>query len=237
MPVWGWRTPATDIPEQYLGTFRIVKRDVKMGTAWPMCRTFGYDYCIFMNDTKLTILQEKRGGEWRDWMVDSPYDWYAMGEFALRTQASNVLVGGLGLSLILHHLFLRRDIAKITVVELNKEIIDLVSSYIPKDDRVEIVHGDFLKVVPELASKDKKYDTVIMDMWTGEDRECVDLFNKAFEVVSNFYPSSINLFHSFQRLIDTEIVNTHFKTGLDGPLRFIPEDLSRAALQRRQSTQ
>jgi hypothetical protein len=59
LPIWDWRTPATRIPEQSRGNFRIIKRTVKAGTAWPMCKTMGYDYCIFMNDAILTLLQER----------------------------------------------------------------------------------------------------------------------------------------------------------------------------------
>ena len=72
MPIWGWNTPAQNIPEQQVGDFRIIKRVAKAGTAWPMNGTLGYDYCVFMDDAPMTILQQRRGDRWRDWMVDSP---------------------------------------------------------------------------------------------------------------------------------------------------------------------
>jgi hypothetical protein len=234
MPVWGWNTPAAGIPEQSLGEFRIIKRKVKAGTAWPMCGTLGYDYCVFMEEALLTILQERKGDEWRDWMVDSPYDWYAMGEYGLRTRPSKVIVGGLGLSLVLCHLVLRKDLEKITVIELNRDVIDMVSSHIPLDDRIEIIYGDFFDVVPELASKHERYDTLIMDMWTGEDQECMDIFKRAFVLAREHYPNSMHLFHSFQKLVDAEIVSLHLPREPGNSLRFAPENFSPEALRKRQ---
>jgi spermidine synthase len=224
LPVWSWRTPAINIPEQMSGKFRIVKRRVKAGTAWPMCKTLGYDYCVFMNDATLTLLQEEVEGEWRDWMVDSPYEWYAMGEYAMRTNGPNVLVGGLGLGLILHHLTLRNDVEKMRVIEISKDVIQMISPYIPNDKRIEIICGDFFETLPKLTSKGEEYNTVIMDIWAGENYQCIEDFKRARILLHNYYPSALHLFHSFQKAVDME-------TFLISPIskrckethRFIPE--------------
>ncbi len=235
MPIWEWRTPAYDIPEQTIGDFRIIKRVARAGTAWPMCGTLGYDYCVFMEDAPITILQERRGDNWRDWMVDSPYDWYAMGEYAMRARPPNILVAGLGLSLVTNHLSLRRDLAKIKIVELNEEVIEMVAPHLPKDNRFEVVHGDFFDVLFELASKGERYDTIIMDIWTGEDYESIPDFKRALALVREHYPQSLQFFHSFQKIVDTDIVNSHLPRQGDGPLSFIPQRYSPHELHKRQT--
>ncbi len=233
LPVWGWSTPAKEIPEQAIGNFRIIKRVAKAGTAWPMNGTLGYDYCVFMEDAQMTILQERRGSGWRDWMVDSPYDWYAMGEYALRAKPRNVLVAGLGLALIAQHLSLRRDLTKVKIVELNKEVIEMVSPYMPTDRRFEVINGDFFKILPRIVSVGERYDTIIMDIWTGEDSESIHDFKRALAMVRSLYPASLHLFHSFQKEVDTEIVNSSFPHK--GKLSFVPEKYSAKELQKRRA--
>ena len=235
MPIWGWNTPAKNIPEQQVGNFRIIKRFAKAGTAWPMCGTLGYDYCVFMEDAPMIILQQRRGNGWRDWMVDSPYDWYAMGEYAMRARPGNVLVAGLGLTLVDQHLALRRDIAKIKIVELNEEVIKMVAPNLPKDKRIEVVHDDFFDAVPKLAAKGEAYDTIIMDIWTGEDSESIPDFRKTFALVQEHYPKALQLYHSFQKAVDTDIVNSHLPRGTEGPVSFVPERYSVEELIKRQS--
>jgi len=222
LPVWDWKTPATMIPQQSSKNFRIIKRIVRAGTAWPMCKTLGYDYCIFMSDVTLTLLQEKVvDGGWRDWMVDSPYEWYAMGEFSMRTMPPNVLVGGLGLGLILHHLTLRKDLEKIIVIEVSKDVIQMVSPYLPKDDRIEMIHGDFFKVVPKFASEDNRFNTVIVDISAGEDYECTENFKNTIKLLDNYYPNALHLFHSFQKMVDMEII-AQYLGDVEKPIRFVP---------------
>ncbi|MDW8022223.1 MAG: hypothetical protein RMJ15_00545 [Nitrososphaerota archaeon] len=222
MPIWNWKTPALTTPEQFNGRFRIVKRAVKAGTAWPMCKTLGYDYCIFMDDATLTLLQERVGEEWRDWMVDSPYEWFAMGEYAMRAMPPNILVAGLGLGLILHHLTLRRDIEKIVVVEVNKEIIEMVSPYIPMDKRIEIVHGDFFEVVPKLASEGKTFNTTIVDIWAGDPQNYIEDLKRAIVMLRNSYPKALHIFHPVQKIIDNEIIAQGLG-NIEKPISFKPK--------------
>ncbi|MBA7677044.1 Polyamine aminopropyltransferase [subsurface metagenome] len=223
LPIRDWITSASRIPQQSTGDFRIIKRAVKAQTAWPMFKTLGYDYCIFMDNAALTLLQEKNGDEWNDWMVDSPYEWYAMGEYAMRTRPANVLVGGLGLGLVLHHLTLRKDVEKVTVIELNKDVIKMVSPYVPNDNRIEIVHGDFFKAVPQLCSEGREFNTIIVDIWAGEDAdECTEDFENAWMLLNKYYPNALYLFHSFQKSVDNEIIAQYLPYA-ERPIQFVRE--------------
>jgi hypothetical protein len=226
LPVWNWKTPALMIPQQSSGDFRIIKRTVTAGTAWPMCKTLGYDYCIFMSNATLTLLQEKVRGRWKDWMVDSPYEWYAMGEFSMRTVPPNVLIGGLGLGLILHHLTQRRDLEKIVVVEMSKNVIEMVSPYLPNDDRIKVIHGDLFKLVPKFASEDAKFNTIIVDIWAGENYECIEKLENTIDLLYNYYPDSLHMFHSFQKMVEMEIIAKYLE-GIEKPIRFIPSRFTR----------
>lgn len=223
LPIWSWKTPATAIPEQERGNYRIIKRTVKPGTAWPMCKTLGYDYCVFMREAVLTLLQEKVGDKWRDWMVDSPYEWYAMGEYSMRANGPRILVGGLGLGLILHHLTLRRDIEEITVVEISEDVIHMVSPYIPKDPRIKIIHGDIYSVIPQFASRGEKFDTIIIDIWAGRDYEFVEEFMKMRRMLEAHYSDALHLYHPFQRILDTENFFSYLR-GVKKPIGFVPKE-------------
>ena len=90
-----------------------------------------------------------------------------------------MLVAGLGLTLVDQHLALRKDIAKIKIVELNEEVIEMVAPHLPKDERFEVVHGDFFEVLPQLAARGEEYDTIIMDIWTGEDERIPPRFQES----------------------------------------------------------
>lgn len=224
LPIWSWRTPATDIPEQVCGSFRVTKRVVKPGTAWPMCKTLGYDYCVFMREATLTLLQERVGDGWKDWMVDSPYEWYAMGEYSMRAHGPRVLVGGLGLGLILHHLTMRRDIDEITVVEVSGDVIQIISPYIPRDQRIGIIQGDIFDVIPRLASEGREFDTIIIDIWAGRDYEFVEDFRRLRSTLYKYYANALHLFHPFQKILDTEMFLSYLG-DVKKPIRFVPEDV------------
>lgn len=224
LPIRDWKTPASEISEQQYGRFRIIKREVKAGTAWPMNGTFGYDYCVFTKDATLTLLQEKVAGEWRDWMIDSPYELYAMAEYSVRAEAPNILVGGLGLGLLLHYLTQRRDVSVIKVIERSKDVIQMVAPHFSKDERIEIIQCDFFKVIPRLKRQGQGFNTVIVDIWAGHIHEYIRDFKKARDLLKHYYPEALNLFHPFQKLIDKEIICRHLEAAKT-PIRFVPTAL------------
>ena len=151
----------------------------------------------------------------------------------MRTRPPKVLVAGLGLTLIDQHLALRRDLAKVKIVELNHEVIEMVSPHLPKDPRFEVVQGNFFELLPQFAAEGEEYNTIIIDIWTGEDEESLPDFKKARLMVEKLYPSSLHFYHSFQKTVDTEIVNSYLPH--EGPLNFVPERFSIEELRKRQS--
>ena len=101
-------------------------------------------------------------------MVDDPMHWLGMQRLAEHS-SGNVLVCGLGLGLIVHHLCNNKNVARIDVAELNKDVISLVKPLLPRDSRVNVFHMD--------ASSDvllrKGYDTVIIDLLVKEGDDVV----------------------------------------------------------------
>ena len=72
----------------------------------------------------------------------------------------NVLIGGLGIGLILLAIQDKEDVKQITVVEKNKEVIELVGSQLPLNSKVHIVNDDVFEYKPLF-----KYNTIYMDIW------------------------------------------------------------------------
>ena len=72
----------------------------------------------------------------------------------------NVLIGGLGIGLILLAIQDKEDIEQITVIEKNKEVIELVGNQLPLNSKVNIVNDDVFEYKPLF-----KYNTIYMDIW------------------------------------------------------------------------
>ena len=78
----------------------------------------------------------------------------------VRNAHGNVLIGGLGIGLILLAIQDKEDVEKITVVEKNKEVIELVGNQLPFNSKVHIIHDDVFEYKPTT-----KYNTIYMDIW------------------------------------------------------------------------
>ncbi len=72
----------------------------------------------------------------------------------------NVLIGGLGIGLIILAIQDKEEVKQITVVEKNKEVIELVGGQLPLNSKVHIVHDDVFEYKPLF-----KYNTIYMDIW------------------------------------------------------------------------
>lgn len=149
-----WKT--VDYPVKSLGTASITKTKYRRGNTYLMEGVDGYE---LLEVTKaITVTQLKIKG--KVVMIDDPMHWIGMKRLAEACRGK-VLVAGLGLGLILHHLATNKNVKSIDVVEINKDVIDLIKPLLPNDDRVRIhpdnvlsykwVHGD--------------YDTIVLDLW------------------------------------------------------------------------
>jgi hypothetical protein len=92
------------------------------------------------------------------WMSDTWMEKHT-NDYFVRKANGDVLVAGLGIGLIITAIQSKEDVRSITVVEKNKEVIDLVLPHLPKE-KLTVVHADIFDYRPE-----RKYDTIYFDIW------------------------------------------------------------------------
>jgi 16S rRNA A1518/A1519 N6-dimethyltransferase RsmA/KsgA/DIM1 with predicted DNA glycosylase/AP lyase activity len=73
----------------------------------------------------------------------------------------SILINGLGLGVVIKALLNKPDVIDITVIELEKDVIDLIAPYY-NDERLTIINDDAFTYTPP---KNKKYDYVWHDIW------------------------------------------------------------------------
>ena len=180
-----WNT--INYPQKKIGSAEIKIISYPSG-IYHMQGVNGYKYFEVLNKIRVTTL--KING--KTVMVDDPLHWYGM-EGLARNSHGKVLVAGLGLGLIVHHLINYPAVSKIDVYEINKEVIELIIPLLPKDKRINIINDDFFKE----PFKKKHYDTIILDLWVGKNNdfkicgtnEKVPIFSYYARVKAN-YPNS-----------------------------------------------
>ena len=95
----------------------------------------------------------------------------------------NVLIGGLGIGMILIPLLKDKQVKKITVIEKEKDIINLIYSKIKKHDKsnkLELIHSDIFEVdIP----KEQKFDVIYFDIW---DNVCGDNWKEMKKLKKQF---------------------------------------------------
>lgn len=193
-----WETPATNYPITNVGTARIIRSKYQKG----LYHNYGvnrFDYFQVTKPISVTALQIKNE-KWEDWMVDDPPHWWSMQNYA-RNSTGRVLVAGLGLGLVTHQLLDSVDIDSITVIEINEDVINLISPLLPKAENVklEIISDDFYKFINE--TKDP-FDRIIIDLWTtGSGEETLKILNEEVRpltyYIEKLFPDSSVVFHGF----------------------------------------
>ncbi len=200
-----WSTPATYYLEKEFGSARIVRGRYKKG-YYHNYNVRGYEYFVINRPICIMSLEIKNDrGKWETWMVDDPPHWWCMQDYASNS-CGEVLVAGLGLGLVTGELLKNVDVNSITVVERNKDVIDLIMPFLVKDDidigknsNLEIVNEDFYKFINET---DKKFDRLIIDLWvTGSKEETLIVFKDKVRPLAYYimklFPNASVVFHGF----------------------------------------
>ena len=159
---------------------RVTKQDVKTAKM----RTIFNPREIPPKIGTLMVLKRLGGHSFRNGVVmsDAEFEKQTNHQF-MRVARGKVLVAGLGIGMILIPLLNDKDVSKITVIEKEKEIIDLVYPKIKKRDKankLELIHGDATEIeIP----KEKKYDVIYFDIWDnvcGDNWEEMKILKKRF---------------------------------------------------------
>ncbi len=171
-----WKTPFTDLPVVEVGNARLGAKVYKRG-FYAMEGMCGYDSYWVRSRFKVRALERRSNdGSWKVWMVDDPLHWVGMKGYVEELPPGEILVGGLGLGLCLHHMAALDRFTKITVVEVDRDVIDLITPTLPSDDRVIIVRDNFYHYLrPE-----RKFDGILWDLAVGSPHEKVGDISTAF---------------------------------------------------------
>lgn len=202
-----WETPVTHYPEIEFGSARIRRGKYEKG-LYHNYGVMGYEYFLIdkpIDITSLEIMGED--GIWNTWMVDDIPHFWSMQLYATNSYGK-VLVAGLGLGMIVGELLKNVDVDSITVVEINKDVIDLISPLLSLiecdsecgyDNRLKIINEDFYKFINET---NEKFDRIIIDLWvSGSEEETEKLLNEKIVPLSYYirklFPDASVVFHGF----------------------------------------
>jgi hypothetical protein len=145
------------------------------------------------------------------WMLDDPPHWWNMQDQAGFFHG-HVVCAGLGLGLIVHALHDNPRVHKITVIEREKDVIDLVGPRLPRE-KLEIVHRDFWDW------RDAQPDSVFFDLFVGNGLELIGHAIRVFILLTErFGDIPIHIFGFPNRLFD------EIRTSLSYAMRSHHED-------------
>lgn len=150
------------IPEATNGNSRIEHFTLTYGRIMLDNLRYARDGMSFMTvePGKYAKLVTGRGLE----MSDTQMEWRTNRE-VIANANGRVLIAGLGLGLIIVPLLKKKEVTSIEVVELNKEVIELVTPHI-KHEKLNVVHScinDYHRYWKHLGGK--KFDTIYFDIW------------------------------------------------------------------------
>lgn len=79
-----------------------------------------------------------------------------------RKANGDILIGGLGIGMIVMAIQDKEEVNSITILEKNKEVIDIVASQLLFNSKVNIINADVFEWKP---SKGWRFDCIYMDIW------------------------------------------------------------------------
>jgi hypothetical protein len=151
--------PKVDVPEGNSGPW-----SVKRFTVVPNARglfSFALKGRPIPPGEYTQLIHERRGCV----MSDTPAEMSDHYDFVQQAKG-NVLLNGLGIGMALNAILKNknegRQVERITVVEIDRDVIDLVGPHYGVDPRVEIVHASAFDYQPP---KNMRYHAVWHDIW------------------------------------------------------------------------
>lgn len=130
----------------------------------------------------------------REWMLITPNEIETMRE-PINKAKGNVLTYGLGLGYFSYMISIKEDVSSITIVERDKEVIDLFKNYIlpqyKQADKIKIVQDDAFNFA-EKHMASGNYDFVFTDLW-HDPSDGVEMYLKMKEY-EKFSPKSTYMY-------------------------------------------
>lgn len=132
----------------------------------------------FDEDVNMPVLKEGRNKVWMSPAIseiDSMSDGYENGH-------GNCLTLGLGIGVLPYLWLLKDEVKSVTIVELNKDVIDLFEKYIrpqfPDNKELRIIHGDAFEYYNEEFLN--QFDYVYVDFWEST-QDGLDFYTRLME--------------------------------------------------------
>ena len=149
-----YNVPDGKLGDYEVSTFTVSKEDASRfnirSAFQPGCRTIEPG----------TYKQLKRGSTIV--MSNTPAEIRDHMEFIWQATKGHILINGLGLGVALTAILKNKDVLSVTIVEISKEVIELVGPTYLKDSRVTIVHDSAFDYKPP---KGLRYEIVWHDIW------------------------------------------------------------------------
>ena len=179
-----WSTPASAYPDGAVGNARL--KTIRYARGLYSCyRIKGFDQFQATRPLPIKSLQIDS----KTCMVDDPPHWWAMEEHATFYRG-HVVVAGLGLGLIVHALVACPDVERITVLEVEPDVITLVQPHLPRSAKVEIVAGDFW-------TWDGRPDGVFYDLFVGDGHALASEAVRTMIELRDRFPDATVRIHGF----------------------------------------
>jgi hypothetical protein len=121
---------------------------------------WNFPYVVLQEMTHSQDLEDRRNDVW---MSDTPME-RITNQIFLDNAHGRVLVAGLGISLVIQPLLFDERVSHITILEIDKDLIEMMSPYV-KNPKVEIIQADATEFVKTYT--DAKFNTVWLDIWKG----------------------------------------------------------------------
>jgi hypothetical protein len=183
-------TPASSYPRKKLGVAEIKTARYTEG-VYDCYGVGGFAYYKTIKPLKVAVLKIKG----KIWMVDDPPHWWAMQEHA-QHYSGVVICAGLWLGLIVHALHANPKVTRITVIEREQDVIDLVRPLLPKG-KVEILHGDFWDMDGFYTLTGKMPDGVFYDLFVGKGKELQPAAMRVWFELHERFPGTVRRIHGF----------------------------------------
>jgi hypothetical protein len=110
-------------------------------------------------------------------MSDTPMELNTNREF-IENAKGDILIGGLGMGLIVMSIQNKKEVKSITIVEKEKEVIDLMKDF-PFNKKVKIIEADIFTYTPE-----QTFDYLYFDIWytiSADNYEEMKTLNKRYK--------------------------------------------------------
>jgi len=141
-----------------IGDFEIKKKTIPENTEQQYYdQKKGMGRCVFVTDYKIVQLRQ---GEDSIWMSDTPME-FETNKKAIALSHGDVLECGLGIGLFTYYASKKVQVKSITIVEKEKEVIDLVYPII-KNTKTNVIESNAISF---LKNTKQKFDVIHIDIW------------------------------------------------------------------------